>query len=562
MCYKKLKAISARFLKYSIALSFLLLLKCNALYAQDNDLDLAYNYLNNGNTRDAIAIFESYVKDNPNDTKIYLQLGYAYLNINDESKAAYYFNYVINYSSDADEISKAKKQLFYIDSKKKNNNFGNLNNNSLSNSNNNIDLAYSYLNNGQTRDAINLFESYIKENPTDTKVFLQLGYAYLTLNDDNTALNYFKYVVNYSNDADEISKAKNQLFYLDSKKKSSQEKSLYPVETANNYTLFSSTSSDDLDAAYRYLNEGIVDLAIPLFEKYLKSNPGDTKVHMQLGYVYSNKKNYFRALDHFEYVSANSRDNEEVDRANESIFILKQMIPMYSPASYDLYFYNIFDSYQQNYISNFVSHFNFRLQKFFYTGFYVDLYLDNRSKPGEIYNDRYFEGGAFWKFYFLNFCTFELRAGYVREIDFKRDNFNIKPILAFGYRVGNPKFYSGYTNRERDFMFMDIYATLLYDYKFKNAFGQGYLRETMRFLTGGYSYFDFYLFQTALADTKLLDYNNYGELGVGMGWKPGLISFPTLFVEASNKFYWIDNGYSRNSFQIKAGFLLNFNLGL
>ena len=155
-----------------------------------------------------------------------------------------------------------------------------------------------------------------------------------------------------------------------------------------------------------------------------------------------------------------------------------------------------------------------------------------------------------------------MRTGLVREIDLKHTSFNVKPILAFGYRVGNPKFYSGYTNRERDFMFMDLYATALYDYKFKNFFAQGYMRETMRFLTGGYSYFDFYLFQTVLGDTKQLDYNNYGEVGVGMGWKPGMISFPTLFVEASNKFYWMGSGNSKNSFQIKAGFLLNFNLAL
>jgi tetratricopeptide (TPR) repeat protein len=424
-----------------------------------------------------------------------------------------------------------------------------------------LDLAYNYLNNGQTNDAINIFESYIKENPYDTKIFLQLGYAYLQISNENTAANYFKYVINYSSDAEEISKAKNQLFYIDSKKKNIVERTQNPVEITSTSTTTTS-SSDDLNAAYKYLNEGIVDLAIPLFEKYIKDNPNDTKVYMQLGYIYSNKKDYAKALDRFEYVSVNSRNNEEIDKANESIFILKEMIPLYSRASYDLYFYNIFDTYQQNYISNFISHFNFKLTKFFYTGFYVDIYLDNRSKPDLIYNDRYFEAGSFWKFYFLNYLTFELRTGLVREIDLKHTSFNVKPILAFGYRVGNPKFYSGYTNRERDFLFMDIYATALYDYKFKNFFAQGYMRETMRFLTGGYSYFDFYLFQTVLGDTKQLDYNNYGEVGVGIGWKPGMISFPTLFVEASNKFYWMGVGNSKNSFQIKAGFLLNFNLAL
>lgn len=423
----------------------------------------------------------------------------------------------------------------------------------------NLDIAYNYLNNGQVKDAIDIFEPYAKENPTNTYIYLQLGYAYLDVKDNDKAYYYFDYVINKSTEYDEIEKAKKQIFYLEAKKKK-ETKIIQPVDTTT-ITTNENTPIDDLNLAYKYLSEKKIDLAIPLFESYIKANPKDTKVYMQLGYIYSDRNEYRKALDKFDYVSFTSRDNEEIDKANESIFILKEMIPIASKVSCDLYFFNVYDSYQQNYISNFISHFNFKFTKFFYTGFYVDSYLDSRSKPELIYNDRYFEIGSFWKFLFLRYLSFELRTGYVREIDLKKNGFNVKPILTFGMRVGNPKFYSGFTNRQKEFVFMDLYSAVLYDYKFKNIFAQVSLRETMRFLTGGYSFLEVYAFQNALGDTKQLDYNNYGEVGVGLGWKPSMIGFPTIFVEASNKFYW--RGVTmKNSFQIKAGFLLNFNTAL
>ncbi|HEY5122783.1 MAG TPA: hypothetical protein VIK14_03530, partial [Ignavibacteria bacterium] len=77
----------------------------------------------------------------------------------------------------------------------------------------------------------------------------------------------------------------------------------------------------------------------------------------------------------------------------------------------------------------------------------------------------------------------------------------------------------------------------------------------------GYSYFEFYLGQNVLGDTKQYDFNNYGEISAGINFKPNIINFPLLFVEATNKYYWL-GGPTKNSFQIKAGFLLNFNLPL
>jgi hypothetical protein len=108
----------------------------------------------------------------------------------------------------------------------------------------------------------------------------------------------------------------------------------------------------------------------------------------------------------------------------------------------------------------------------------------------------------------------------------------------------------------------------LYDYKFRNLFGLLLSKEVYRAMTGGYSYFEFYLTQLILADSRRLDYNNYGEIGIGVNFKPDLAKFPVIFLEATNKTFLIGpggqflQGTLRNTFQIKAGFLLNFNTKL
>ncbi|HEY5536393.1 MAG TPA: hypothetical protein VIL99_15835 [Ignavibacteria bacterium] len=420
-----------------------------------------------------------------------------------------------------------------------------------------LNLAYEYYNSGRIQESIILFENYVKVNPNDTKIYLQLGFAYNNIKDFDNAIKNFDYVINNSINAEEISRAKIQKSYIEEEKKN--------LVTNENLQIKDTTVEKDpmyeLNLAYKELNDGNNDKAISLFENYSKSNPTDTRVSLQLAYLYFKKEEYNKSLDKFEIVSANSKDDKEIDAAKQSIYVLRQMMPMYSKFSNDLYLYNMYDTYQENYILNFIDHFNINIAKNVYTGFYIDIFMDSRSKPDLIYNDRYIEFGGFWKVFFLKYLTFELRTGLVREIDFKNNSFNIKPILTFGYRLGEPNIYSGATTKEKEFLYVDVYSTVLYDYKFRNVFGQIYLREVARFLTGGYSYFEFYLGQNVLGDTKQYDFNNYGEISAGINFKPSLINFPLLFIEATNKFYW-KGGPTKNSFQIKAGFLLNFNLPL
>ncbi|MCX6165612.1 MAG: hypothetical protein NTU73_12260 [Ignavibacteriae bacterium] len=74
---------------------------------------------------------------------------------------------------------------------------------------------------------------------------------------------------------------------------------------------------------------------------------------------------------------------------------------------------------------------------------------------------------------------------------------------------------------------------------------------------------EFYLSQMALADSKQLDYNNYLEVGSGITFKPNIINFPVLFLEATNKTFFIGpegsyfKGSLKNTFQVKAGLLIN-----
>ena len=164
-----------------------------------------------------------------------------------------------------------------------------------------------------------------------------------------------------------------------------------------------------------------------------------------------------------------------------------------SPASLDLYFYNFYDSYYQNYVANLLTHINLKVAKGIYMGPYFETYLDSKSKSDFILNDRFVDIGAFTKFNITSWLNFEVRVGYVREIDFQKSSLSFKPILSMGTRFGQATFYkSRNTNKTTDFYF-DVYASGLYDYKFRNVFGDVMTKEVLRFLTGGYSYFEFIL---------------------------------------------------------------------
>jgi hypothetical protein len=189
--------------------------------------------------------------------------------------------------------------------------------------------------------------------------------------------------------------------------------------------------------------------------------------------------------------------------------------------------------------------------------------MDAKSNEHKILNDRYVEGGGFFKYRVTDFLGLELRTGYVHEIDFNRNSFNYKPILYMGTRIGNPLPYLNYNNSKKSYLYLDLFSTGLYDYKFRNLFGQVQLKEVFRYLTGGFSYLEFYMSQIAIADSKQLDYNNYIETGGGITFKPNLMNFPALFIEATNKSFFVGpdgkyfDGPLKNTFQIKAGFLIN-----
>jgi Tfp pilus assembly protein PilF len=425
---------------------------------------------------------------------------------------------------------------------------------------NRLDLAYSYLNEGKVDLAIYYFEDYIKDNPSEMRIYLQLGYAYKQTNQLQKAKQYFNYVIKNSTDSNEINLASLEIGYIEQAEKQENKK--------NEVTVVKEQTGDDLlNEGYEYLKRGDNKKAIESFEKYIKTHPEATKIYLQLAYLYDKEKRYTKALDYFDYVASHSNDIDEIDAAKKSLYIEKQMIAFTSPSSLDLYFYNGYDSYYENYISNFVGHINFRVLKNFYLGFYGDIYMDSKSKKDYILNDRFVEGGGFMKLRLSDNFNFEFRLGYVHEIDFEKNSVNFKPMLTYGNRFGNPAFYLGRSTKT-EYFYLDLYSVELYDYKFKNLFGQFQLKEVLRYMTGGYSYFEFYLVQMLQADSRQLDYNNYSEFGVGVTFKPNLINFPTLFVEGTNRLYLIGedgkyfSGNLKNNFTLKAGFIINFNFGL
>lgn len=520
--YKKISKLSLTLAIY-IAISFL---SINA-YSQ-SDLDEAYYQLNEGNYDGAAAIFENYIAENPNATNIYLQLAYIYKTQKKIDKSIEYFNYVKNYSYNSDEIANAEKELEYLESSK---------------SYEKLDQAYSLLNRGDEDGAITLFKDYVDEKPNDSKILLQLGYLYANKKDYDSAIVYFEKVKNRSTIIEDVNIAKKQL------------------DNINNMRNSTGSANPTLDSAYALLNSGRKSDAIKLLEEYSTENPSDTKVQLQLAYLYNEKKNYTKAKRYFENVSKYSTSSDERNKANLSLGYLNDYRMSLSPSSVDIYFYNYYDVDQENYISNFVGKYQYRLFKNFNTGIYGDVYMDSKSNKNLIYNDRYVEAGGFFRYNFFPSLAFEFRAGYVRLIDKDENKFNFKPILTFSDRFGNSPIYRDSKVKSQNFYF-DTYAAALYDHKYENFFGQAQLREVLRYMIRGYSFFEVYLKQNIQGDSKQLDYNNYGELGGGIAYTPNIKNFPLFFIEALNRFYTVsnDNGvFPASSFQFRIGFQLTYN---
>jgi Tfp pilus assembly protein PilF len=538
--------------KYSLVLFVVFLFLYSGLNAQpsDNKLDLAYSYLGSGQTEQAIGIFEDYIITNPSDTKIYLQLGYIYKEKKNLTKAKEYFNYVSRNSTSSSEVISAKAEIEYME---KNDDATTL------------DRAYSNLSSGNTFEAIRLFEEYIDKNPKATNVYLQLAYIYKSQSNMEKALKYFQYVVDNAYDSESIAKSKSE---IDNYYRQKYAVTNTYVPPTNNIISVGNSGTDDLNEAYNAMNSGNDSRAIQIFESYVNTHPDDTKIFLQLAYLYDKVKKYDKAIEYFDYVATNSYNRDEVDKAKQSGVILRQMAAYRSFRSLNIYFYNAFDSYYQNYVSNFLGHVNFKMSNYYYYGFYVDAYMDARSNKNNILNDRYLEGGGFMRFQFSNNIALELRLGYFRELDLDKSGVNFKPILSMGTRLGDSPFYLSRRNTKTENFYFDIYSTELYDSKYKNLFAQLQMKEVLRYMTGGYSYFEFYLTQMAQADSRQLDYNNYGELSIGVDFKPNMINFPAIFLEGTNRINFVGpdgkylQGNMKSIFQFKAGFIINFNSAL
>lgn len=337
----------------------------------------------------------------------------------------------------------------------------------------------------------------------------------------------------------------------------------YPV-LAGFLLLFTSNLSypqmSRLDSGYYYLNQGNRKKAIEIFENHLKENPKDNKIHLQLGYIYYSQNKLDKSLKHFQYVGKHSMDDADLESSRSAVVVIKDELALKAKTALDIYFYNFYDSYQENYIANFIGHYNFRIAPQFYTGLYVDLYTDSRSKPELIYNDRFVEVGGFLRYNLLKNLFIEFRIGYANEIDLDKSSINFKPMIVYFTRIGEGRIYVGRKSSSKVSPFIDLYYAAMYDYKFKNTFLQAAFQEVLRYHTGGYSHMDSYLVQYGQFDNRKLDYNNYAEFGTGLRFHPNLMYFPSLFVEPTYKVYFY--GQMKNSFQIKAGFQFIFKTPL
>ncbi|MFA7360608.1 MAG: hypothetical protein WC139_06185 [Candidatus Kapaibacterium sp.] len=338
-------------------------------------------------------------------------------------------------------------------------------------------------------------------------------------------------------------------------------------------TFPSASETELLNRGYDYTNKRMYNEAINSFNQYLRTKPGDAKIHLQLGYLYDANRKYENSYNSFGKVLEFSNTDDEIDKATISRYYMREKMIQNSVVSLDFYFYNFYDTYYQNYVGNLLAHLNVKIAKGIHVGPYLDTYFDSKSTALKPLNDRYFEIGAFTKFSITDWMSFEVRTGYVREIDKKVNSFSFKPILSMGKRLGTAHFYKPTRSQNTESFYYDIYVSALYDYKFRNIFVNWQNKEALRFMLAGYSYFEFYLKQEIAADTKGLDYNNYLDFGAGVSFKPNIQSFPVLFVEGVYRNFFVSTdpntnkpvyftGDMRSFFTVRAGFLLYYNTKL
>ncbi len=321
-------------------------------------------------------------------------------------------------------------------------------------------------------------------------------------------------------------------------------------------TLFSQIYTPELDSAYKLLHKKDYKGAIPFFESHIKQYPQDTKVWMQLAYIYDHQGNYSKSYQYFDNVARNSADPKERETAETSAAVMKDKLNRYSKKTIDIDVQSYYDSRQQNYITGLQAYYKFMLSKEVYVGPYLEMYTDSQSEPANILNDRYIELGFFGRFYALSNLYFELRTGYVHQFDLDKSSMSVSPRLVFGMRIGEGLNYIPSNPKKKTGVFMDIYSVASYQTKYKNGFLQVGLIEAFRNNIKGYSWLDFYLKQYLTLDSRRLDYNNYVEGGAGIRYKPNLIYFPYFFVEPTYKFYLIKDAQGnrrKGTFQIQTG---------
>jgi tetratricopeptide (TPR) repeat protein len=408
------------------------------------------------------------------------------------------------------------------------------------------DSGYYYQKIGFTEKAAGFFEQYLYSNPYNFQVRLDLGYLFFESKQYSKAREQFDFVAKNSTNENELQMARQMVQNIDSQNSTSVNYNQNVYNSGVSYA----------DSGYYYYNNGNKTKAAEFFELHLKQQPKDAKIRMQLAYIYYDQKKFSNALKHFEYASKYSYDPVMQEQSKSAVLVLKEQLANNSAKSFDIYFYNVYDSFQENYIANLISHLNFKIGPNFFVGPYLDVYTDSRSSKKLIYNDRFIEIGFFLRYYILKNLFFEGRIGYTRQIDLDSNKINLKPMIVYFNRFGDAKSYVSSKSTSKISLYLDIYYAAMYDYKYKNAFLQGSMQQVLRFHTGGYSYVENYLFQLGQFDGRKLDYNNYFEVGTGLRFKPNLMVFPLLFVEPSYKVYFF--GERKNSFQIKAGFIFNY----
>jgi len=290
-----------------------------------------------------------------------------------------------------------------------------------------------------------------------------------------------------------------------------------------------------MELAYTYIKAGELEEAIEQFQIVKRLEPANMRAHLELGYLYNKVGEVSKARAEFEYVALKGNE-QEIKQANEA---LRSLPTTQSPPPKEKLFWGRIYSNGTNYSrwDNAIVYFQLKegIQPSFLGPFQfyvaVNVVKDTDSKGGrypQIFSDNIAEAGLGVRVKPFKIDLYLYLEGYagVRLIELPgKDRNFLETKAGFNYYQGWGSMFP-IREREEDLIFpLEYFGELYTDVSYYSRYDDniiGYIqtRQGLKFLQYKDKILDTYLRVNFVADTNKEFFNNIGEVGGGVRFRP------------------------------------------